>query len=106
MFNQKVGQFNPDNNSGEAAWKQAAVSQGVKPQTTQPVSPSTEVTKVGGVGKVLEGNSEAAIASIGARGTLAWDTTMGVNQPVPGGIGGQTQLGRSGTSGGTLRVNA
>ena len=70
-----------EESTGEKSWQAAAQGLGIKPQTTQPVKPAEHVT---GVEKpeVIGGNSEQAIASIGARGMRAYDTEMWVNQPM------------------------
>lgn len=70
-----------EESTGERSWQAAAKAYGIQPQTTQPVTPTEHV---GGVEKpeVLSGNSESAIASVGARGMRAYDTEMWTNQPI------------------------
>lgn len=67
--------------TGKEAWEKASYASGIIPTIIGPVKPAKHVY---GVEKpeVLSGNSEEAIKSIGKRGALAFDTTMGVNQPI------------------------
>ena len=99
MFSRKAGE---GEDSGAKSWAAAARAEGVKPQTTQPLKPAEGVGGVTGPTGVLEGNSEAAIASVGANGMRAYDTQMWTNQPMAVGTYHNGQ--QTGVVGGTLRV--
>ncbi len=91
---------NPDKNKG---WNEAAVAAGYSPQVQTPGVQKLQPTeKVGQAQAVGEGSTPQAIASIGQRGMRAYDTEMGVNQPMAMGTFHRGQ--QTGVVGGELRI--
>lgn len=100
MFAKGSAEQSTEKNKG---WNEAAVAAGYAPQVQTPGVQKLQPTeKVGQTGAVAEGSSPAAIASIGARGMRAYDTEMGVNQPMAMGTFHRGQ--QTGVVGGSLRI--